>query len=30
MESVINKLAEIETAATKIMQAAENLSLIHI
>lgn len=24
MESVINKLAEIETAATKIMQAAEN------
>lgn len=25
MESVINKLAEIETAATKIMQAAENI-----
>ena len=24
MESVINKLAEIETAATKIMQAAES------
>ena len=24
MESVINKLAEIETAATKIMQATEN------
>ena len=24
MESVINKLAEIETAATKIMQAAKN------
>ena len=24
MESVINKLAEIETAASKIMQAAEN------
>ena len=30
MESVINKLAEIETAATKIMQAAENQKKLQI
>ena len=30
MESVINKLAEIETAATKIMQAAENQNSMQI